>query len=944
MMKSITDSAHATVQRLHRLYCFPAFVLVVILVLGISGLGAEEFYVDVNSSNPNQSGSITEPFHSINAAVLYIYNGHTPLDNVADILILPGTYVENITIRFSYYTSTITLWNFQAYTGGVTIIGYTLGDPIFSVESMMGSSVTFQDLDFATTSLQVNKAFSVTAPNIIGTLKFSNCSFSGFKHSILITEVQDSEEIMNVSNFEVADCYFEGIHEGGVGIYTYARSDELYGGDYPFVPNISIHNNTFSDNGITQPAQYYSYECITIRNWRKVAPAYEQVHIFENSFEGSTANVYPFGVILDRLNRQYNWFSQIACKAFVYDNVFMNHRVLADISKLKFTDNQAEITQTAPLSFLTFQYLSTESETHADTLWTERNIVHAPHAYSLSHAILKDKQNSFFGSEKFINANDSHASIENSLVNGYSQYFGLTGLSAVNTTHSYYDVLENNNLVTYENCLSQVDPLISHHSTGLGYSLLWNNDNRSPLIMAGIGTTGAMGQSTRNDRLDIGAVQYDEYPHEYITYTFPSYSQRNGLKWMSFPSLDRIWNPTTDDPDVAQVFFEPIIDEDILDQIAWKVLDDAAEDIHFVTGQGWQGDMYHNIIPQQGYKIQMAQGLQDPQNIAVPGVIPIVSQNPLSIKAASASKAVDIGNENWLGYFHETTVEAADAFEGIIDNLWSIQTQNWTMVREDMVPGSPWIYALQHGKDPVLSYGDMVIVKCFEDAQFYWNTAALEQIPLEKELPDHFDFEEKPDYIPFYVELDANDLPREIALYVDDVCKGAAVVNDSFVEIPGYIVDNPDPNAEVEIRALYESKAAVHLIPEFRVWNQTQGIYERKPIILNSKDYYYKLRLASSEEDSPVTPEPGLQVYPNPFNPSTTIKFSLPASGEIQLDIYNLKGQLVCNLAKGELMSGKHSIVWDGTDNQHKKVSSGLYYSKLSYQNTSFVKKMVMLK
>ena len=88
----------------------------------------------------------------------------------------------------------------------------------------------------------------------------------------------------------------------------------------------------------------------------------------------------------------------------------------------------------------------------------------------------------------------------------------------------------------------------------------------------------------------------------------------------------------------------------------------------------------------------------------------------------------------------------------------------------------------------------------------------------------------------------------------------------------------------------------------------------------------------------------GLEVYPNPFNPSTTIRFSLPEAAEIRLDIYNLKGQLVRNLAKGDVMAGKHSIVWDGADNHHQRVASGLYYSKLSYENKSYVKKMIMLK
>ncbi len=449
----------------------------------------------------------------------------------------------------------------------------------------------------------------------------------------------------------------------------------------------------------------------------------------------------------------------------------------------------------------------------------------------------------------------------------------------------------------------------------------------------------------RFDRPDIGAVQYSGSPHEYITYEFPPYSQRNGLKWMSFPTLDRIWNPVINEPDVANTFFMPIRVPNKLNSITWKELDDNAQDIHYNSiTQLWEGELYHIIIPQQGYKIQMAQGLQNEQSIAVPGIIPNVSENPVTLKAYPSSKAPKPDNENWLGYFHTATVDAREAFIGIIDNLWSIQTQNWTMVRENTVPGSPWIIAFQNGKVPTLSYGDMVIVKCFEDAQFCWNTTTNEQIPVEKELPSHFVYEEKPDYVPFYVELDSSDLPTELALFVDDVCKGATVVCDSLAEIPGYIVDNTDPEAVVEIRAYYENKAAVDKIPAFMVWNSSSGAYEDKPLVLNRNHYYYKMKLAPGEGETPVASVATMEIYPNPFNPSTTIRFSLPEATQIKLEVYNLKGQLVRTLAQGAADSGNQSVSWDGTDNQNRRVGSGLYYSKLSYQDKSIVQKMVMLK
>ncbi len=488
-----------------------------------------------------------------------------------------------------------------------------------------------------------------------------------------------------------------------------------------------------------------------------------------------------------------------------------------------------------------------------------------------------------------------------------------------------------------------MDPAFCDPTNG-NLNLLWNSSMRSPCIMAGYEDVLT---PPRFDRIDIGAVQYDDLAHEYINYSFPPFSYRNGLKWMSFPTLDRIWNPTTNDPDVANTFFAPIKYPDILESVKWKVQDDPEQDIHYSEQlEEWVGNQFHYIIPQQGYKIQMAQGLQAPVNIDVPGIIPDVSQYSLTLKSLPAAKNDPYNqyNENWLGYFNNGTSNVEDAFASIIDNLWYIQTQNWTMVREKVLPGSPWIYALQYGKEPMLSYGDMVIVKCFSDAQFTWNTGADNQIPVEKELPIHYVYTEKADYVPFYVELDADDLPSEVALYVDDVCKGAAVVCDSLVEIPGYVLDGVDPNAEVEILAYYENKAAVNRIPTYRVWNPESGTYDKQPLKLSSKNHYYKLKLEKNGDEVPAISETALSIYPNPFNPSTTIKFSLAEPADIKLEIYNQRGQLVKCLTQGKADSGLSSIIWNGTDSHNRKVASGLYYSKLSYNGKSVLKKMILMK
>ncbi len=86
------------------------------------------------------------------------------------------------------------------------------------------------------------------------------------------------------------------------------------------------------------------------------------------------------------------------------------------------------------------------------------------------------------------------------------------------------------------------------------------------------------------------------------------------------------------------------------------------------------------------------------------------------------------------------------------------------------------------------------------------------------------------------------------------------------------------------------------------------------------------------------------QNHPNPFNPSTSIEFGVKEEGNVTLEIYNVKGQLINTLANADFQAGNHSVVWNGTDSANKAVSSGIYFYKLSVNDFSEVKKMTFLK
>jgi hypothetical protein len=83
---------------------------------------------------------------------------------------------------------------------------------------------------------------------------------------------------------------------------------------------------------------------------------------------------------------------------------------------------------------------------------------------------------------------------------------------------------------------------------------------------------------------------------------------------------------------------------------------------------------------------------------------------------------------------------------------------------------------------------------------------------------------------------------------------------------------------------------------------------------------------------------------PNPFNPSTSIRFYLPASSPTLLAIHDTSGRLVRTVARGVLGPGMHEFVWDGTTDAGGPASSGIYFSRLATHEGSETRKLVLLR
>lgn len=84
--------------------------------------------------------------------------------------------------------------------------------------------------------------------------------------------------------------------------------------------------------------------------------------------------------------------------------------------------------------------------------------------------------------------------------------------------------------------------------------------------------------------------------------------------------------------------------------------------------------------------------------------------------------------------------------------------------------------------------------------------------------------------------------------------------------------------------------------------------------------------------------------YPNPFNPTTLINFSVAEHGHVSIEVYNIKGEKVSTLRNNEMDAGNYSVTWNGIDDNGRSVSSGVYFYKMKAGKYGETKKMILMK
>ena len=398
----------------------------------------------------------------------------------------------------------------------------------------------------------------------------------------------------------------------------------------------------------------------------------------------------------------------------------------------------------------------------------------------------------------------------------------------------------------------------------------------------------------------------------------------NNWNWECFPVLDRVNN----DPVAAVPTLETISGFDEITDLS--VINDY-EELSYDPIYSWQGLPYE-LQSSRCYKIEV---LPEIGNVLVPRTIPRTG----SLLSEDTTISLLAGVDNWIGYWIKESQDIDDAFGEYFGNVISIKAEDWTYIWD-----TPRSEPRPSSKIRPLYYEKGYIVRVNEDIpDFHWNITAETPSEFEKKESEFFVYNELPDY----EVIDIMEIPQniiEIGVFQDDVCVGAVVVDEPSEQILVYS-DNTVRGAGIISFQLVGNQRSIEHISNYEIMNPNSGGYSNEQLYAGRIDFA-QVRFTDSGNQNSV---PELNVlradnYPNPFNPTTIIEFSLPSDTSVQLSVYNLKGQKVKSLLKTDMQQGTHTAVWNGTDNNAKSVSSGVYFFRLKTDEKQIVKKMLLLK
>lgn len=394
-----------------------------------------------------------------------------------------------------------------------------------------------------------------------------------------------------------------------------------------------------------------------------------------------------------------------------------------------------------------------------------------------------------------------------------------------------------------------------------------------------------------------------------------------GWNWISF-------NVSPENTSIDSIFAQ-------LEGVISQVKSQSQSAIYYDPPGVWVGDLIQ-IDNGKAYLINM----KDPaSSLTVYGML-IDPETPIEL----------VQRWNWIAYYPQFSLPLESALNSIISNIYQIKNQNqsatyygsWVGDLTNMEPGVG--YKLKTNESGILVYPSSP--PKLSKYRFSDKYSVSTGIPDWQQIPGTQYSMVLMAKITFNSKLFENVGSNMVGAFGpggDEDCRGVAnwedanpkswegfwyftiVGNDNGEEISFKIYDSEtDSIYECNNTIIFEDNATIGCPTDtYMLISSSTGI-GRSENILN------ELRLD--------------QNFPNPFNPMTNIRFSLQDAGDVQINIYNIKGQQIRTLIDKKLNAGNHCVFWDGTDDIGNLVSSGIYFYKMSMDNYSETRKMILEK
>jgi hypothetical protein len=333
----------------------------------------------------------------------------------------------------------------------------------------------------------------------------------------------------------------------------------------------------------------------------------------------------------------------------------------------------------------------------------------------------------------------------------------------------------------------------------------------------------------------------------------------------------------------------------------------------------------------------------------------VVTGVPVDVTSTSISL---IDGWNWIGYLPQSPGDVSSALAGIgLQGLFIGSQTDGTSTNYDAIPeyaefGLGWSGALTT-LEPGIGYklqmngdGELVYPEFDDGAARAENKRA---VVLTETISDwDFNYGDYQYVGTITVSIDSReDFDGDVVgVFVDGECRGIAermsfpypYDDTHFYIIQAY--SNVASGEEMTFR--YYDKSHDEVIEYIETVDFSDIISDINNNIVenNGFDSFGLSRIARSAPEQYSLSD----AYPNPFNPTTTLSFSVKTEGHINLSIYDMTGRLVKTLVDMDLKQGYHSMVWNGMDNNGHAVSSGMYIYALQGEGVSISKKMVLMK